>query len=237
MTRRLVQLGGAGCGLFALLLLTNTVSVQERPPLPDTTPQWRVAARDIAATAQPAVPIDPFQEQLFAAADRAAHDSLADLRREWKSNATSESDFLYEGLDGQRFITITTARVDCVLVDKTLARRNSPETGRPDRCARWREETKQRMSKLGIADRTPEQFLQELGVDTSVRVMLVYTGWERDPAADQGVRMITTRGVPLYPQAAFPEADYSARDQIYRAMQLGPYAVEKGTTLASADVL
>jgi hypothetical protein len=196
-----------------------------------------VEARAIAAPVQPAEPVDPFETQLFAAADRAAENSLAHLRREWKSSATRESDFLYEGLDGQRFITMTTARVDCALVDKTLAKRNSPETGRPDRCARWLEKTKQRMSKLGIADRTPQQFLQELGVDTSVRVMLVYTGWERDPGADDGLQMITTHGVPLYPQAAFPEADYSARDEIYRAMQLGPYAVEKGTTLASADAL
>lgn len=240
MKRTLTLIGGGACGLLALALLTNSVAYESHEPLPETTPRWRAEVEPVTAPTvepEPQAPVDPLHERLFVEASRIAKQHYAEaddsLLASWSSHYETESSFLFEGLHRKRFITVTTARVPCERVDRALIQLADPGVGRADRCARWRAKADEAMAKLGIHDRSPDEFLGELGAQTDVRVMLVYAGWERDGASETGLNLVGSESVPVYPQQEFSDRDYEARDRVYRAMKLGPYAEEQRTLAAN----
>ena len=237
MKRTLTLIGCGACGL-ALALITNSVSY-EPETLPDTTPRWRAEVEPIATPApepEPEAPVDPLQEQMFVQATRVAKQHYAragDPLAAWSRDYRNESSFLFEGLDRQRYITVTTARVPCQRVDRVLAQLRDPSVGRADRCERWRAKATETMAKLGIDGRSADEFLGELGANTDVRVMLVYAGWEREPGAEGQLRLVSSEPVAVYPQPEFADRDYAARDRIYRAMKVGPYAEDQRTVASN----
>jgi hypothetical protein len=111
-------------------------------------------------------------------------------------------------------------------VDALLARHREAELGAPDRCDRWRRAAIETMRRHGIEGKTPEEFLDELEADRSVRVMLVYAGWSRVPGTDDEIQLVDARPAFLYPQTQFKAQNIEAQNAILRVMKLGPYAEE-----------
>jgi len=142
--------------------------------------------------------------------------------RDWQRNFTTDAEFVYESPSGRRWITVTTARVPCERVDRALAR--NPAAASPDRCAATLAQAQHVLQRYGVDANDPMTALQELGIDPSVRVLLVYAGWQRDPNEAGAIRLIESHVAPVYPRRGFTERRREALDGIYEAMKLGPYA-------------
>jgi hypothetical protein len=137
---------------------------------------------------------------------------------------------LYQSAEGDRWITLTAARVGCEDVDRVLEEYGDPDVGRPEACDRWLEETRSILARHGMRDRDEREFLKQLDIDTSVRVMLIYAGWQRDPEsrADslEAIQLVHAQIAPVFPQSAFGRSRRLALNQVMRALRLGPYAEE-----------
>lgn len=237
MNRWLAPLGGVACGLLALAVLPSLIGDRAlQPPAPAVEPHAPMRpvprAAPFATEVETEEEVDPLREYLVTEASRLpgeflARDDLDPIAREWRRPDATETSFLLEGLDERRWITQTAVRVDCERVDRMLHSYDDAEIGRPDRCARWLEKAAETMARFGISDRGPEQFMRDIGVEPTMRVMLVYAGWTRDSATDDAIRLVAAEPVLVYPQRGFPERDYAARDAVYRAMKLGPHAEDR----------
>jgi hypothetical protein len=230
MRRKVAVAGASLCALALLALAVNLVSRRPAPPQP---------AVPVPAVAPPMAapePADPTRELVLAQAERLVHDVVAEgelhpVLARWRDRYAPDARFRFEGLDGRRWITVTAARVDCGWADEVL-RRNA-DLGDADNCARWTEKAREAMERYGIADRSPAQFLEDLGAEQSVRVLLVYAGWQRTGEGDDEVSLVASAPVLVYPQRDFPARENAALDRIYRAMKLGPYAEDQA--LASLE--
>ena len=233
MRRTVAVAGGSACTLALLALAVNLVA---RRPAPPPQPAGEVPVPvAVPPMAQPE-PVDPRRKQLLARAEGLVRevmtrDDLHPVLAKWRGHYAPDTSFRFEGLDGRRWITLTAARVDCAHADQVLRRNAS--LGDADNCARWGEKAREAMERYGIADRSPAEFLDQLGAEQSVRVLLVYAGWQRTGDGDKDVRLVASEPVLVYPQREFPERDHAALDRIYRAMKLGPYAQE--SAVASLD--
>jgi len=186
------------------------------------------------ANLQPAT-ADPLLEQISASSEELipgfinaidAHPILTS----WTDLYEAESRVIYQSSEGSRWITLTAARVDCEDVDQVLEEFADPQVGRAEACTRWLEETRSILARHGMWDRYEREFLRELAIDTSVRVMLIYAGWQRDAesAVDDldGIRLVHAQVAPVYPQSEFGRTRRLALNQVMRALRLGPYAEE-----------
>lgn len=255
MSRWLARAGAAALGITAAALFVNALDL--RPRSPELGSQLRRSHEPDAAEPEPgALPAQGPARALpapFAAPEPKAEDplhsylaseaeqlperffgegsglALADLRDQIRL----ATDVVYESPDRQRWITSTAVRVDCAEVDRLLRRQDDPSFGRPDRCARWHQEASELMHRHQLPAMDPAEFLEQIGAEPTARVMLLYAGWHRDPEAEDSVRLLAAQPVHVYPHEGFAERDFRARDQLNRALKLGPYA-EDGA-LAQAD--
>jgi hypothetical protein len=140
---------------------------------------------------------------------------------DWARDYTSEGRFILEDTDGSRWITLTAARVPCERVDRFLAKQDDPGFGKPDRCDRWLRAAAQSMTKYGITDRTPGEFLKQINADLRVRVMLVYAGWYKDPNRPERIQLVDARPVIVYPETGFTEERREAEHAVFQAMKIG----------------
>jgi hypothetical protein len=231
MRRKLALLAGALGGLALLALALNLVNHTPAPPPPAEPGSGYLATPGAVPPwlAEPEL-LDPTRERLLAQAEALAskviqNDDLHPVLAKWRGHYAPHASFRFDGLDNRRWITVTSARVDCAYVDEVL-RRNA-DLGNADNCARWAEKAREVMERFGIKDRSPTRFLEELGAEQSMRVLLVYAGWQRSGDGPDDVRLVASEPVLVYPQSEFPERDYAALDRIYRAMKLGPHAEDR----------
>jgi hypothetical protein len=221
-------------GLLLGLLIADVITVR-RVPAPDleiasaATPEGPVGQQPAAALATE--PEQPSAERTWISSKAEA--LLRELMAEswtglegnaWDAQYEVEERFIVDAPEDSTWITVTSARVPCERVDDFLAKQNDPEFGTPDRCDRWLRAAAETLAKHGIEDRGPGSFLNELGADRSVRVMLLYAGWQRDPNRSDEIQLVHARPVPVYPQAEFTKQRSAAQNAIYQAMKLGPYA-------------
>jgi hypothetical protein len=223
------------CGLALLALALNLVARTPTPaePEPGDLATARAAVPPEFAETEP---LDRTREQMLTRAEELAREVIDDgalhpVLEKWRGHYAPHASLRFDGLDDRRWITLTAARVDCAYADRVL-RRNA-DLGNADNCARWLEKTREAMERLGITDRQPAQFLEELGAEQSVRVLLVYAGWQRAGDGADDVRLVASEAVLVYPQGEFPERDSAALDRIYSAMKLGPHAEDPA--VASLD--
>lgn len=247
------SLWAAGCLGFGLLLgalMADLVRVRPSvsPRLPELGPELAAlpeAAPESEAAQAPAPPPeaapepDPERAWISAEANELVDRFMAGPWPEldasaWSRQYASEARFLVDGTDGEEWITVSSARVPCERVDALLARHRDAELGTPDRCDRWRRAAVETMRSHGIEDKTPEEFLDELEADRSVRVMLVYAGWSRVPGADNEIQLVDARPAFLYPRTQFKQQNIEAQSAILRVMKLGPYAEESVQELSAA---
>ena len=232
MKRWLSLAGGAALCVCTLALMANVIGVESgsEPPLPEASAPWKtatpVAAPPVALPQAVAQAPDPLRDELVGEADRLPESWFATPSgKPWRGDFVPDTTVLYEE-GNRRFVTVTAARVDCMRVDRFLRKQGDTGAGRPDRCARWLERARETMHEHGISGQTPEQFLEQLGAETHVRVLLIYAAWDRDSAAGGTLRLLASEPVPIYPQSDFASRDFEARDRIYQVMRLGPHAQE-----------
>ena len=241
------SLWAAGClGLGLLLggLLASLVRVDPDPAKvsaeevaaqiaalpPETSPSGEPAAASAAPEASEAEPPpDPDRAWVEAQAKDLVKRFMAHPwpeldTRQWSRNYVPKATFLIDGTENHEWVTVTAARVPCESVDTVLERAGDPDLGRPDRCDRWLRAALDTMRRHGIDDKSPGEFLAQLAADRSVRVMVVYAGWFKDPQANDEIQLVDARPAFLYPTASFKEQNNTAQNAIYRAMKLGPYA-------------
>lgn len=225
--------GYLGAGLLLGALTASLVQVRSDPPgqTPEFEPDPVVFPTPPAKlqTAEVELEPDPQQELIRTQA--------ADLVRrfmnvpwpelngtEWSRRYTSEAEILVDGVNTNAWITVSSARVPCEKVDAVLVQSEDPDLGPADRCTRWLRAATETMRRHGIENKTPQQFLEELGAERNVRVMVVYAGWSKDPNENDAIRLVEARPVFVYPQASYKEKRDDAQNEIFRAMKLGPYA-------------
>jgi hypothetical protein len=209
--------------------MANVIGVESgpQPPLPQASESWKTttpaAHPPVTLPREVAQAPDPLRDELVGEANRLPESWLATAAgKPWRGDFVPDTTVLYE--EGtRRFVTVTAARVDCRRVDRFLRKQRDTEVGRPDRCARWLERARETMHELGITGQTPEEFLEQLGAETHVRVLLIYAAWDRDDSAGDLRRLLASEPVPIYPQSDFASRDFEARDRIYQVMRLGPH--------------
>ena len=145
-------------------------------------------------------------------------------RDRWIGRYASEDEFLVANEEDSVWVTVTSVRVPCARVDKQLARNLDLGPAAARTCQRWLRAAAASMKRHGIRGKTPREFLQELGSDESVRVMLIYAGWMRDPDQEDRIRLIEAQTAEVYPRSDFAERRSQAQNAIFRRLQLGPYA-------------
>ena len=227
--RSLWAAGCLGVGLLLGALIASVVQVRPDPPV-------QTSEFEPAPIAPPELQVDeaepepdPQQElirgQAKALVDRFMNVPWPELNGTgWSRLYTSEAEILVDGVDTNAWMTVSSARVPCENVDALLVRSKDPDLGTADRCKRWLRAAVETMRRHGIADRTPQQFLEELGAERNVRVMVVYAGWSEDPEENDSIHLIKARPVFVYPQTSYKQERDAAQTEILRAMKLGPYA-------------
>jgi len=244
------SLWAAGCLSFGLLvggLLANLVRVEPQPPrvpIEEVTAQIAALSEEthLATLVEaPAAPSetepDPDREWVEAQAKDLLEQFMAHPGPEldtdqWSRDYKVDASFLIDGTENE-WVTVTAARVPCERVDAVLRQAANPDLGQPDRCERWLRAALETMRRHGIKDKSPGEFLAELGADRSVRVMVLYAGWFKDPQAGSGIQLVDARAAFVYPTVGFKEQSNAAQNAIYRAMELGPYA--KASTRKRTD--
>ena len=233
------SLWAVGCLSFGLLvggLLANLVRVEPEPPrvpIEEVTAQIAALSEEtyLATLVEaPAAPSETESDREWVEAQ--AKDLLEQFMAhpgpeldtgQWSRDYEADASFLIEFTENE-WVTVTAARVPCESVDAVLRQAANPDLGQPDRCERWLRAALETMRRHGIKDKSPGEFLAELGADRSVRVMVLYAGWFKDPQAGSGIQLVDARPAFVYPTAGFKEQSNAAQNAIYRAMQLGPYA-------------
>jgi hypothetical protein len=135
----------------------------------------------------------------------------------WHEASTHEARLLFVSPDRSRVITLAAARADCAEVDRFLREARDSLVGAPGLCDRWVSTAREVARKHGMRG-SPRGLLR--GVDTSVRVALVYAGWKR---TGRNFRLVESRGVGVYPQSEFSVARRLALDGVMRDLGVGPY--------------
>ena len=225
--------GGAIAVVLALALIWGLVRIDEtgRPPTaqatavpadavdePDATPALELAR------SEPDPAHDWLREKSLALVDGFLEDQAEDdPAARWREVATGEAQLIFAARSGQRFITLAAARVDCAAVDAVLLELADPLVGSPGTCARWVAHTRELLADRGIK-RSPRAFLREKGVDTSVRIAIVYAGWRRTGSGPENFRLVRFSGVAVYPQSEFTVARRLALDSVMRDLGVGPYS-------------
>lgn len=228
--KRWVRVIGLGTGVCcAFLLIANSVDIrQARHREPE---RAELPAASLALAPAPALPEpkDPDREWIRAQAEKLAFEfPTADppLVEGWDAEYSSTAEFLVQGPDGRRWVTVTTGRLPCEQVDQMLERAGDPQMGDPDRCQRWLKKTVESLSRHGIHDHSPVGFLSQSNAETSVRVMLVYAGWRRSDGPAGEIELVAALPAPVYPESGFGARSRAALDGIYRSLKLGPHAEE-----------
>jgi len=116
--------------------------------------------------------------------------------------------------------------VPCDELDRYLAERDDPDLGAPDQCARWQEQARKVLQRHGLRGAAAKRFLEESGNALGMRVLLVYAGWRAVPGDPGRVELADARAAAVYPQSDFTRRRRDALDQVYRSLDLGPYAKE-----------
>ena len=225
----------AGCLTIATLLGTLlTDPVRTLPLLRDSAPELLAVVEpqiEAVTESSPAAALEPNPDRarITAEAEALIQQELARAWPEidttaWSEHYVPDADFLIDGAHGNKWITVTSARVPCEDVDRVLAELNDPNVGMPNRCDRWLAAAAQVMEAHQIKERTPWELLEELDADRSIRVMLVYAGWFKDPEQDGVIHLVDSRTVPLYPASQFIQQKDQAQIALLLAMKLGPYA-------------
>ena len=243
------SLWAAGCLSLGLLLGALVASLVRVDPAtqiaalpPETSPSGEPAEAPAAPEASEAEP-PPDADRAWVEAQAKdlvkrfmAHPWPELDTRQWSSNYVPKATFLIDGTENHEWVTVTAARVPCESVDTVLERAGDPDLGRPDRCDRWLRAALDTMHRHGIDDKSPGEFLAQLEADRSVRVMVVYAGWFKNPQANDEIQLVDARPAFLYPTASFKEQNNAAQNAIYRAMKLGPYAEDSTGELADATL-
>lgn len=246
-------LWAAGCLGFGLLLgglMASLVRVDPNPPAPIEEIEAEIAALSPAQTgmdvaqsmapdassmspgsAEPDADREWIELQAKQLVRRFMENSWAEFDTQWATHYAAEAGFLIDRANDNAWVTVTAARVPCERVDLLLRRSGDPELGQPDRCNRWLRAATEIMRQHGIEDKTPSEFLHELQADLSVRVMVVYAGWFKDPNANGEIQLVDARSAFMYPVAQFKQQNNEAQNAIFRAMQLGPYAQDSTQAL------
>lgn len=237
MKREWVFGGGAAAVALSLVLITGVVRVEvveretpEPPTVSESADEPEVSDRDAVARPLRLVPAEPdpaydwLRERSLQLVSgylgSAAPDSTV---ARWHDASTHESRLIFASPEGDRIITLAAARADCRKVDAFLREAGDPLVGLPGLCERWISTARKLLRERGVRG-SASGFLRQQGVDTSVRVALVYAGWKRTGPGPQDFRLVQSRGVGVYPQSEFSVARRLALDRVMRDLGVGPYS-------------
>jgi len=148
---------------------------------------------------------------------------VPDMSGRWAGAAAGEAQLIFASPDRKRFITLGAARAGCAEVDAMLDEIGDPLVGEPGLCHRWLAQTRELLVERGLERQSARRFLRERGVDTSVRVVLLYAGWKRTGPGTQDFRLVASRVAPVYPQSEFSVSRRVALDGVMRRLGVGPY--------------
>ena len=219
-----------GAGLFVGLLIAGTIQLRTLPEL-----DLSVSGKTLrsAETATAPAEASPTRERERAwirdEARRLVDDYMAEVWTELEIDAgeaeyAPEVRFLIDATDSAKWVTMSSARVPCASVDHYLKTRNDLEAGTPDRCKRWLRAAKEIIQANGHEDLSPQDLLTELDADQSVRVLLLFAGWQAGSAPDGEPKLIEARAAYVYPQRDFVAQRDLAQNTVFRTMKLGPYS-------------
>ena len=224
MWKHLTWAGGClSVGLVMGSLIASVIDAEPVSPSAES-PDFEAAIEpELLVEAIPEANPDEDWIRTEAAALAAGHVRKSDLDS-WIGRYTSEDEFLVANDEDSVWVTVTSVRVPCARVDQHLARNLELGPGVARTCRRWLRAAAASMKRHGIRGKTPRQYLQELGSDESVRVMLIYTGWMRDPDQGNRIRLIEAQTAEVYPRNEFVERRNQAQNAIFRRLRLGAYA-------------